>query len=109
MAKHLEFGRLCEESALQYFLQEFPARLVARNYRCKMGELDLIFEVDSEVNGVQGCELVVVEVRGRVKGAMVDAVESIGPKKLHRIQNTVRHFVMSYQGPARSVRLDVLA
>jgi putative endonuclease len=105
MAKHLEFGRACEDSALKYFLEEFPAQLVARNYRCKMGELDLIFEVEGE----QGCELVVVEVRGRVRGAMVDAVESVGPKKLLKIQNTVRHFVMNYQGPARSVRLDVMA
>ena len=105
MAKHLEFGRACEDSALQYFLDEFPAQLVARNYRCKIGELDLIFEVEGE----QGCELVVVEVRGRVRNSMVDAIESVGPKKLLKIQNTIRHFVMSYQGPARSVRLDLMA
>jgi putative endonuclease len=104
MAKHLDFGRACEEGALRYFLEEFPSRLVARNYRCKMGELDLIFEVDDE----HGCELVVVEVRGRVQDAMVNAVESVGPKKLLRIQNSVRHFIMKYDGPARSVRLDVV-
>jgi len=109
MAKHLEFGRACEDSALKYFLEEFPAQLVARNYRCKMGELDLIFEVNSEVNGEQSCELVVVEVRGRVRNAMVNAIESVGPKKLLKIQNTIRHFVMSYEGPARSVRLDLMA
>jgi putative endonuclease len=105
MAKHLEFGRACEEGALKYFVEKFQARLVARNYRCKMGELDLIFEVDNE----HGCDLVIVEVRGRMGNAMVNAIESVGPKKLLRIQNSVRHFIMKYNGPARSVRLDVVA
>jgi putative endonuclease len=101
MAKHLEYGKQTEDLALEWFLKKFPAQLVARNYRCRMGELDLIFE--------QGRELIFVEVRARQPGAWVSGIESIGPKKLQRIRNTVNHFLVSYRGRAKQIRVDVMA
>jgi Holliday junction resolvase-like predicted endonuclease len=71
--------------------------------------LDLIFEVSEEGARERNKVLVVVEVRARAFGAMVDGIESIGPKKLQRIQKSIRHFLIRYEGPAESVRLDVLA
>jgi putative endonuclease len=101
MAKHLEYGKETEDLALEWFLKKFPAQLVIRNYRCKMGELDLIFEQD--------LELIFVEVRARQPGAWVSGVESIGPKKLQRIRKAIRHFLISYQGRAKEIRMDVLS
>jgi putative endonuclease len=101
MARHLDYGKETEDLALDWFLKNFPVRLVTRNYRCKIGELDLIFE--------QEYELIFVEVRARQAGAWVSGIESIGPKKLQRIRNTVNHFLVNYRGAARQIRVDVLA
>jgi putative endonuclease len=117
MAKHLELGKETEDRACAWFTSQFPAKLIARNYRCKTGELDLVFEQVIERAGVpkhpqkyvQSVELVIIEVRARAFGGQVSGIESVRPKKLQRLQKTIRHFLMTYKGPAQSVRLDLIA
>jgi putative endonuclease len=109
MAKHLEYGKETEDRALQWFLARFPVRLISRNYRCKMGELDLVFEQSIEHATEYEGELIFVEVRARQAGAWVSGVESIGPKKLQRLRKAVNHFLVSYTGRARKLRVDVLS
>jgi putative endonuclease len=105
MAQHLELGKNTEDQALAWFLKRFPARLHSRNYRCKVGELDLIFEQPGEL----GDELIFVEVRARKARASVSGVESIGPKKLQRLRKAINHFLVSYRGRAKQIRVDVLS
>lgn len=101
MAQHLDYGKETEDLALEWFLKKFPARLIARNYRCKMGELDLVFEQD--------LELIFVEVRARQVGAWVSGIESVGPKKLQRLRKAINHFLIFYRGRAKQIRVDILA
>ncbi|MFL5814970.1 MAG: YraN family protein [Bdellovibrionia bacterium] len=103
----LHFGLEMEEKGAQWLEGRYPSltRLV-KNYRWKGGELDLVFE-DRTLR--KPPELVIVEVRARKSGALVDGVVSITAPKRMRLARTIRHFLSRYNGPAHSVRLDVLA
>lgn len=94
-----EQGREWEEAALAY-LQGHGLVLVEANFRCKLGEIDLILR--------DGATLVFVEVRQRAAGAPVTAAASISPAKIRRI---VRAAACYLQGLATMppCRLDVIA
>jgi putative endonuclease len=101
LAPHLEFGRATEDAALQYFIAQTGAKLIARNYGFRGGEIDLIFESKEE--------LVFIEVRGRATDGMLQGFESILWRKQRRIEKAIRHFLFRYEGRAKKMRLDVLS
>ncbi len=105
MALRHTLGKESEDLALQWFLDQKCCRLIARNYRSRGGELDLIFEETLESRQI---ELVFVEVRARAAEAMVDGLHSVGWKKQRRLKHTIAHFLMNYQGQARTLRIDLL-
>jgi len=78
-------GRHWEAVAADY-LEDHGLVVLARGYRCRLGELDLVCR-DAAV-------LVVVEVRARGTSSYCSAVASIGPRKRGRIIQTTRHFLM---------------
>ena len=97
-----ELGVQAEADAAQWFLLQFPeSRLVCKNYRSKLGELDLIFE--------SGRILVFVEVRARLAGSWVTPQESIGPHKQKCLVRTIELFLSKYRGRAQGLRLDLLS
>lgn len=99
-------GRI-SEAAAESLLEACGARVVARNFRAKAGEIDLIVE---ETIASGAVELVFVEVRGRSsEHPWVSAEESIDAGKLWRIWKTADAFLQTYAGRAKSMRLDVLA
>lgn len=90
------------ELAASDLLARRGVEIIARGYRCRLGELDLI--------GIDGTTLVVVEVRARASDARGRALETVGPRKRKRIVNATRHFLMRH--PAwfsRPIRFDVVA
>jgi len=83
-------------------LEECGLAIVARNWRCRLGELDLV----ARAGGV----LVVVEVRRRSRGDFGGAAASITPAKRRRIVNATRHLLMRHPELQRlPVRFDVIA
>ena len=97
----LERGRVWEARAAEY-LEAQGLRVVARGYRCRVGELDLVCQ-DSR-------HLVIVEVRARGGGAIVSAIESIGPSKRRRIVQATRHLLLRHrEWHAAPIRFDVVA
>jgi len=74
--------------------------IVARNYRTRMGEIDLVAR--------DGDCLVFVEVRSRAGAAYGDALESITPGKRRRIVAAARHFLLPYER-LPPCRFDVIA
>jgi putative endonuclease len=98
-APHLRKGREAEERALT-FLTVNGLRLVARNYRCRSGEIDLIME--------EGDTLVLVEVRYRTSGRFGDALESVTPRKQARLIRCAAHYLNACR-VERPVRFDVVA
>ena len=74
--------------------------IVQRNYRTRLGEIDLVAR--------DGHCLVFVEVRSRVDGAYGGALESITPQKRRRIVAAARHFLLQFRRPP-PCRFDVVA
>jgi putative endonuclease len=94
-------GARAERLAAEWFLARFPSRLIARNFRCRGGELDLIFEAPPD--------LVFVEVRARLPGAWQDGIASVGWGKRQRLRRAIERFLLDYRGPSRGIRVDILA
>lgn len=97
----LERGRLWESRAADH-LERHGLAILARGYRCRLGELDLVAR--------EGEFLVIVEVRARASAAICSAVESIGPHKRRRIVQATRHLLMRRAAWQNApIRFDVVA
>jgi putative endonuclease len=97
----LERGRLWESRAATY-LERHGLAILARGYRCRLGELDLVCRDDRQ--------LVIVEVRARSSSALCSAVESIDAHKRRRIVQATRHLLMRHAAwQAAPIRFDVIA
>ena len=97
----LERGRRWEAAAARY-LEAHGLDVLARGYRCRLGELDLVCRDEHA--------LVVVEVRARASGARCSAAESIGPHKRRRIVLATRHLLMRHaEWHTAPIRFDVVA
>ncbi len=95
---HLRRGEQAEDQA-EKFLAGKGFAIVARNYRCKAGEIDLIME--------DGDTLVMVEVRYRKNATYGSALESITPRKQARIIAAANHYLVARRID-RPVRFDVI-
>lgn len=107
MAAPKSIGDHAEELALEAYLRE-GAHLLARNYRVKCGELDLVLE--DPATG----ELVIVEVRARDPlRAWESPAESLTPGKLRRIRNAASIFLLECARERRQefpgIRFDLAA
>ncbi|ALH95766.1 YraN family protein [Acinetobacter equi] len=79
-----KMGAWAEQHALIY-LQNLGYILVARNYYCRYGEIDLIVKNDSD--------LVFIEVKARSKTKYGQAIEVISFSKQKKIMRTALHFL----------------
>lgn len=94
-------GARAEETA-RLFLERQGLRLVERNYRCRLGEIDLIMR--------DGATLAFVEVRYRRRSGFGSPAESITAAKQRRIIAAAMHFLQWKQGrKPPPCRFDVLA
>lgn len=92
-----EGGKLAEALVADY-LQDRGLQLIKRNYRCRLGEIDLIL--------ADGPVLVFVEVRLRRNTDYGGAAASITGAKRLRILRTARHYLSGR--PERPCRFDVI-
>lgn len=95
-----KLGNLAERQSEQLLL-DAGMRLLARNYRCKMGELDLVMrDIDT---------VVFVEVRYRRSSRWGDAVESIDWRKQKRVIAAAQHYLLTHPHLADNpCRFDVV-
>jgi putative endonuclease len=94
-------GEKFERRAAQW-LRERGMRLLARNFRTKLGEIDLVALDD-------GC-LVFVEVRVRHNTRFAGAAASVGRDKQRRLQRTALLFLQQRPDLANfPCRFDVIA
>jgi len=91
-------GGEAEETAAR-FLERNGLEVVARNYRTRMGEIDLVAR--------EGSTLVFVEVRMRTSARFGGAAASVDFRKRSRIEAAARHFLarLAHEPPCR---FDVL-
>jgi putative endonuclease len=92
-------GQAGEDLACRY-LEQQGLTLVARNYRCRLGELDLIMREREQ--------LVFVEVRSRAHSRYGSAAETVTARKRERLRRAAAHYLQRqrYDLPCR---FDVVA
>lgn len=89
------------EDLAQDYLKKQGLTLIARNFRCKPGEIDLIFEQDETI--------IFVEVRHRVSAAFGTALDSITPVKQSKIIKAATLFMLQKKWyNLRAMRFDVI-
>ena len=94
-------GRRAEDRALAY-LESQGLALIARNHRCRGGEIDLVMR--------DGPTLVLVEVRSRSRRDFGGAAASVGTRKQRRFILAARHLLRTRPELAQlRARFDVIA
>jgi putative endonuclease len=94
-------GLDCEALAVSH-LQRAGAEVLARNLRCRAGELDIVARENQL--------LLIVEVRQRTQGNFGGALASVGWRKQRKIIRATRYFLQVHQEwRARPLRFDVIA
>lgn len=94
-----ESGRRGEDLAAG-FLQQRGLSVLARNYRCRGGEIDLVCR--------DGRALVFVEVRLRRNGDYGGAAASITPAKQRRVILAAKHYLAAHGQSDTDCRIDCL-
>lgn len=97
----VETGARAEQAGLR-FLEAQGLRLVTCNFRCRMGELDLVM--------LDGLQLVMVEVRYRARAGQIDPAVTVTATKRRRLLRTASRF-LQHRPDFRdhAMRFDVLA
>jgi putative endonuclease len=97
--QRLATGGYGEASAAR-FLAGQGMVLLDRNWRCELGEIDLVLR--------DGAVLVVCEVKTRASGAFGSPVEAVTPAKLARLRRLAARWVAERQVRVDEVRFDVV-
>jgi len=95
-----ERGQYGEDLAADYCKRTLGFQLIARNWRYKRYELDIVC-VDAGV-------LVFVEVRARAANALVGGYHSIDAHKKQVLQRGSKAYINQLQNPPKHVRFDVI-
>lgn len=88
------------ERAAARHLRKLRYRIVARNYRCESGEIDLICTDDDTI--------VFVEVKTRSSDDAQDPREAIRPSQWRRVHSAARYFLMERSAQNQPCRFDVV-
>ena len=89
------------ERAAARFLRRKGYRLLARNYRCPTGELDLIV--------LDGRTIVFVEVRTRRSEEDNDPAQWVSPHKWRQVHRVARYYIHEKDAYDRPCRFDLVA
>jgi putative endonuclease len=100
MADRHQKGRESEDLAAR-FLEKNGLKVVARNFRCPLGEIDLI--------GRDGGTIVFVEVKSRFAGGYGLPQESVTRSKQRRLTRLGQWYLKKNGMERQSARFDVVA
>jgi len=93
-------GKLGEELAVRH-LEDAGYRIIERNYRCLLGEIDVIAR--------DGEHLVFVEVKSRRGGGFGEPQEAVGPRKRRKISKIAQFYLKEKRLKDVRARFDVVA
>ncbi len=96
-----EIGALGEQLAVDH-LTSLGFRVLARNWRCRYGELDVIAaDATSRI-------VVFVEVKTRTSDQFGGAAQAVTPEKVRRLRRLAGLWLASQDGSWAAVRIDVI-
>jgi putative endonuclease len=91
-------GRAGEDAALALY-EERGYLLIARNWRCRIGELDLVVS--------KGQTLVFCEVKARRGGGFGGGYEAVTGRKQAKLRSLAEAFLLATGARPRATRFDV--
>lgn len=95
-----ELGALGEQVAVEY-LQALALRILARNWRCRYGELDVVAAEGDHT-------LVFVEVKTRTGDGFGGLPEAVTPVKVRRVRRLAGLWLAGQDTRWDAVRIDVV-
>ena len=93
-------GKMGEDAAVKQ-LKKTGLRIICRNYRCRLGEIDVIAQ--------DGGVLVFVEVRSLRTAGYGLPQETIGFKKMTRVRKIAQYYLTANKIKNADCRFDVIA
>ena len=97
-SRKVALGRLGEERAAQHYRAN-GYTVLARNWRCRHGEIDLIC--------ARGRTLVICEVKARSRTAQGHPLEAVTPAKQRRLRRLATAYVIEQAVYWEEIRFDV--
>jgi len=97
---HLTLGREGEEAAAR-LLATLGMEIVERNFRCRLGEVDLICR--------QGDTLVFVEVKTRGQGSLAAGTDAVDRGKRTRLMRAASEYLSAKELWDKPCRFDVVS
>lgn len=88
------------EQAVGYYLEQQGYEILEYNYRCRLGEIDLIAR--------DGEYLVFCEVKYRKNQYPGSSLEAVGLRKQQTISLVAQHYLMMHHWENRPCRFDVI-
>lgn len=99
MAGHIEVGKAGEAAALEYLGQN-GYRILHTNWRYGRFELDIIAQTEDE--------LVVIEVKTRSTGSMINPEDAVDNRKIRNIISATDFYIQCYNVDL-PVRFDIIS
>lgn len=89
------------EKAAEEYLRKKKYRILARNYRCPLGEIDLVAEQEKVI--------VFVEVKTRSSRAFGEPEEAVTRAKQKKLGQLAEYYLKGQNFDDRDVRFDVIS
>lgn len=100
MTHNAELGRRGEQLAVDH-LEARGMRVIERNWRCRLGEIDIVAR--------DGAETVFIEVKTRSSHDFGHPFEAITPLKLARLRRLAVAWCEATDAPVSRIRIDAVA
>jgi putative endonuclease len=98
--RRIRTGKLGEDLAVAH-LQKAGYQIIAQNYRCLYGEVDIVAR--------DGDTIVFVEVKSRKSETFGEPQEAVGPEKRKKLSRISLHYLQQKQLETFNARFDVMA
>ena len=98
MRRHTR-GEEGEEAAARW-LEDRGYKIVSRNYRCRVGELDLV--------AWQGRTLIFVEVKTRGRRRLGEPAEAVNARKRTHLIRAADHYLLRFASRPPDCRFDIV-
>ena len=102
MYKNIQIGKNGEDIAANYLTNQ-GYYIYERNFRCKLGEIDII-----AIDSIDKNDLVFIEVKTRNQELFGTPADSIDYKKINHIYKVAEYFLMINRLEHAFVRIDVI-
>jgi len=106
--RDLSLGQQGEALAVRY-LKHRGLKILARNYRCPVGEIDIIaFDKDSASHFGEDC-VVFAEVKTRTSDTYTSPAAAVDEDKQRRIKRTAAYYLTRHRAGNMRVRYDIIS